>query len=117
MPINSRAKGCVGEREAANFLNELLGCNARRGQQFKGTPDSPDIVDAIPGVHIEVKRVEKLNILKALKKCAEDCHVEFGDKEIPMLLHRPNRAPWMVTIFAEDLILFAERILEVKNGN
>lgn len=111
--VNSRAKGCRGELEAAKFLNELLGCNARRSQQYCGTADSADVVDAIPGIHLEVKRVEKLNILQALQKASEDAAVEFGNEEIPMVLHRPNRARWMATIWAEDLVELSKKIIEV----
>ncbi len=55
MAINSIEKGKRGEREAAKFLNDMLGTSARRGQQRSGV-DVADIIDAIPGLHIEVKR-------------------------------------------------------------
>ena len=59
MTINSRAKGARGEREFAAFMREH-GYEAHRGQQFAGSADSPDVVHSIPGIHIEVKRVEAL---------------------------------------------------------
>jgi len=62
--INSRAKGGSGEREWANLLKSY-GIQARRGQQFKGTKDSPDVETELKHLHFEVKRVEKLNISKA----------------------------------------------------
>jgi hypothetical protein len=108
---NSRSKGKRGELEACHFLNDLLGTQARRGQQFKGTPDSPDIVDAIPGVHIEVKRVEALNVSKAMEQAVRD-----SGRDIPSVLHRKNREKWMITIQAEDLIQFTRKIFEVLKG-
>ena len=41
--INSRAKGARYERELARYFEEN-GFPARRGQQFAGGSDSPDVV-------------------------------------------------------------------------
>ena len=66
--MNSRQKGKVGEREFAALLREH-GFDARRGQQFSGSPDSPDVVsDALAWLHVEVKRVQNLNLTDA---CAQ----------------------------------------------
>jgi hypothetical protein len=40
----SRQKGKRGEREAAAELGQLLGVDARRGVQYQGGPESPDVV-------------------------------------------------------------------------
>ena len=61
--VNSRAKGARGERELAEILR-CYGFSARRGQQYRGGADSPDVM-GLPGIHIEVKRVERLNIYDA----------------------------------------------------
>ena len=61
---NSRAKGCRGEREIAKILREY-GYEARRGQQYSGFNGDADVV-GLPGYHIEVKRVENLNLDKAI---------------------------------------------------
>jgi Holliday junction resolvase len=45
--INSRAKGARAERECAKELERLFGCSARRGQQFSGSSDSPDVVTIV----------------------------------------------------------------------
>lgn len=56
--MNSRDKGKRGEREFASLLREH-GFDARRGQQFAGGADSPDVVsDALAWLHVEVKRVQ-----------------------------------------------------------
>lgn len=103
--VNSKQKGSAGEREASKVLNALLGTKCRRGQQYSGSPDSPDIV-GLPGVHIECKRVQKLNLEKALAQANED----KGEGDIPMIMHRKNGQPWLITIQAEDLLQFIERI-------
>ena len=60
--INSRQKGAAGERELANWLKQYEGVEARRGQQFSGSPDSPDVVHSMEGLHIECKQVEALSL-------------------------------------------------------
>lgn len=102
MPINSGNKGKVGEREWAKWLNANLGCQARRGRQYSGSPDSPDVVDkAIPGIQAEVKRVEQLQLDKAMAQAVSDS----GGK-IPYVAHRKNRTEWLVTVRACDLKAF-----------
>ena len=89
--INSRQKGCRGERE---WRDRLIahGYEARRGQQFSGGPDSPDVVCSLP-FHFEVKRVEKLNIEKAVTQSEGEC----GGK-MPVVAHKRNRGQWLVTM-------------------
>lgn len=96
MPINSRQKGAVGEREWAAFLSDK-GYPARRGQQFSGGTDSPDVVcETLGEIHWEVKRVQNLQVHKAIQQAIRDA----GSK-IPVLAHRRNGEPWLVTIPAE----------------
>lgn len=63
--MNSRTKGAVGEREVASMLRGY-GYKARRGQQYSGANGDADVV-GLPGIHIEVKRREKLNIYDAMQ--------------------------------------------------
>lgn len=95
---NSRAKGKRVELALAKFLREH-GHEARRGQQFSGSPDSPDIVHSIPGLHIECKGVEKLNIHNAMKQASEDS----GD-DTPCVCHKRNRGEWLITMRLEDFL-------------
>lgn len=96
---NSRQKGKRGERDAANALRRLFGWTARRTQQFKGTADSADVeVAETPEVFWEVKREEQLNVVRAVEAAAATA----GEK-LPVLLHRRNRTPWLVTVRLADL--------------
>lgn len=61
-----REKGKRGERELAGILRDY-GYDTRRGQQFCGSDGSADVV-GLPGIHIECKRVEKLNLLEAMEQ-------------------------------------------------
>jgi len=98
--INSREKGKTGEREFAALCREHGFKNARRGQQFNGL-EGKDVV-GLEGIHIEVKRVERLNIDKAMKQSIEDSK----EGEIPIVAHRRNREEWKVTMRAEDWLEF-----------
>jgi hypothetical protein len=101
--VNSRNKGKVGEREFASLLREN-GYDARRGQQFSGSPDSPDVVsDALAWLHVEVKRVQNLNLTDACVQAEGDCGrgVPAGHKKPWVVAHRRNHAPWLITMRAE----------------
>jgi len=98
MGLMSRNKGKAGEREAAAELRRLFGVEARRGRQYQGGDESPDVIADIPGVHIEVKRAEALRLYPALKQAIEDA----GDN-IPVILHRANRQPWVAIVRLDDL--------------
>lgn len=92
----SRDKGKRGELELANLLR-LHGYDARRGQQFSGANGDPDVV-GLPGIHIEVKRVEKLNLYQAMEQAKSDAR----EDEAPAVFHRRNGKYWLVTMELED---------------
>lgn len=102
---NSRAKGAVGEREAAQFLTQLFDVPVRRGCQFRGGPDSPDVI-GLDGLHIEVKRRERISVDKSLEQAKRDA----GPDITPALLHRSNRTRWKLTFYAEDVHRLVEAI-------
>lgn len=56
----------------------------------------------LPGIHIEVKRVERLNVGEAMGQAIRDAG-RFHDG-VPVLFHRRNRQPWLVTMRFEDWI-------------
>ena len=94
---NSRRKGAEGEREIAKILRGY-GYDARRGQQYSGANGDADVV-GLPGAHIEVKRVEALNIDKAMEQSKRDAR-----GEIPAVFHRKNGKEWKATVRLEDFI-------------
>ena len=95
---NSRRKGKDGELEWANVLKGH-GYDAHRGQQYKGGGDSPDVT-GLPGIHQEVKRTNHFRLYDALEQSRNDAH----DTEIPIVVHRPDRRPWVVVMDAEDFL-------------
>ena len=94
--MNSRDKGKRGERELANALKEY-GYETRRGQQYSGANGDADVV-GLPDIHIECKRVEKLNIYEAVRQSIRDAR--YFEK--PTVMHRRNNAPWLVTMMLDD---------------
>jgi Holliday junction resolvase len=99
----SRNKGKRGEREVAEFLR-THGIPARRGQQFSGGPDSPDVTHDLDGFHFEVKRAETFRLYKALEQAID----ERRQGDIPVVWHRPNGRPWVVVLRAEDFLTLAK---------
>jgi Holliday junction resolvase len=96
--MNSRAKGARGERELARKLREYGYSNAKRSQQYCGANGDADIIDALPGIHIECKRVERLNIDEAMLQAIRDRR----EGEYPAVFHRKNNGKWMVTMLLDD---------------
>ena len=94
--MNSKRKGSAGERELAHVLSEY-GYECRRTQQYCGnTGDASDVV-GLDYIHIECKRVENLNINKAMAQARRDAKNGF-----PAVFHRRNRDTWKVTMDLED---------------
>lgn len=96
MTINSRDKGARGEREWAAFLKSH-GYEARRGQQFSGGWDNPDVIHSVPGVHFEVKRTDRLRLYPAMEQAQDEC----GDKT-PVVAYRANNKGWLIVQTAES---------------
>ena len=102
--MNSRQKGARGERELASKLREY-GYEARRGQQYSGASGDPDVI-GLPGIHIECKRVERLNLEDAMAQSKRDAR----QGEIPTVMHRKNNCEWFVTMRLEDWIEFYKEV-------
>ena len=97
MGSKSQRKGAAGERELAQILREYgYSCDRGGSLSFGEVAD----ITGLPGIHIEVKRVEKLNVCEAMEQSIRDS--ERMDDGMPVLFHRRNRKPWLVTMRLED---------------
>ena len=96
--MNSRQKGKRGELELSKKLREY-GYEARRGQQYNGADGSADVL-GLPGIHIECKRVERLNLEDAMAQSKRDAR----EGEIPTVMHRKNNCKWLVTLDIDDFM-------------
>ena len=95
--MNSRQKGARGERELAKKLREY-GYECRRGQQYSGV-EGEDVV-GLDGIHIECKRVERLQLTDAMLQSKRDTK----DGQIPVVMHKKNNEDWMCTMLLDDWI-------------
>lgn len=89
---NSRSKGARGEREVAGILRDY-GYHCRRGQQYSGANGDADVV-GLPGIHIEVKRRERLDFYGAVDQSKRDARPD----ELPAVFSRRNGSEWLVTM-------------------
>jgi len=103
--VNSRAKGARAEREMAREWVRVFGGQARRGQQFAGGTDSPDVISSYENLHLEVKRVEAGNPYVWMDQAVRDA----GDK-VPVVLHRRNGRDWLLIVRLEDGPRLAQEI-------
>lgn len=97
MGKSSQRKGADGERELVSILQRSGYQVERGGSETFGTV--PDVI-GLPGVHIEVKRVEKLNVSMAMDQAIRDAE-RFRDGA-PTVFHRRNREQWLVTMRLTD---------------
>ncbi len=96
---NSNRKGKRGELELAKWLSER-GHTARRGQQYRGGGDSPDVVcDSLP-LHFEVKRTERLRLHEAVEQAIADA----AEGQTPVVAYRASRRPWLAILKLDDLL-------------
>ena len=98
MAINSRKKGVRGEAQLASILREY-GYETRRGQQYCGANGDADVV-GIPRLHIECKRVERLNVYDAVAQSERDAR----EGEVPVVMHRKNNCKWLVTLSLDEFM-------------
>ena len=115
--INSRQKGAAGERELSHEIKRVLGWagieteSNRTAQHCGDSGDSDVLIHQLPQVFAEVKRVERLNVQEAMDKAARQAEVAG---KIPVLFHRRNRQPWLVTLKLDQLPQFAEMLEAAK---
>jgi Holliday junction resolvase len=96
--MNSNAKGKRGERELAKELT-FYGYTARRSQQYCGANGDADVI-GLPHLHIECKRVERLQIENAMRQSL----IDKKPNEIACVMHRKNNYPWLVTLTLRDFM-------------
>jgi len=111
MGSRSKQKGKRGEREAAAELGQLLGVDARRGVQYHGGPDSPDVVLEGVAIHVEAKRTERLTLWPAIDQAVADAPTG----SVPIVWHRPNRRGSVVIVETARLVDLAREVVRAAD--
>ena len=100
MPVNSKQKGARFERVLASKLREY-GYSARRTAQYCGkTGDASDVV-GLPGIHIEAKHQERMQLYDWIAQAKRD---SAGTKSLPAVFHKKNNAAILVTMELDDFM-------------
>lgn len=110
MATNGKRKGKEGELELAHKLKEY-GYDCKRSVQYCGTNGDADVL-GLPNIHIECKRVEKLNIYDAIEQAKSDAK---GDN-LPAVFHRKNRSKWLVTMELDKFMEIYKAYEEAVNS-
>lgn len=105
MAVNSKQKGARFERQLASRFREY-GYDARRTAQYCGnTGDASDVV-GLPGIHIEAKHQERMQLYDWMSQAKRDA---AGTDKLPAVFHKKNNASILVTMEFEDWMrLFSE---------
>lgn len=112
--MNSRQKGARGERELRDIFRGWGYTDARRGQQYCGASGDADVI-GLPDIHVECKRVERLDLYGAVTQAVSDARAG----EMPAVFHRRDRREWLVTMPIEEwrkLYEAYELMQETKKG-
>ena len=100
MPVNSKAKGARFERSLASIFRDY-GYQARRTAQYCGnTGDASDVI-GLPGIHIEAKHQERMQLYDWMAQAKRDSE---GTGRIPAVFHKKNNAPILVTMELDDFM-------------
>lgn len=102
MPVNSKQKGARFERLLASKFREY-GYEARRTAQYCGnTGDASDVV-GLPGLHIEAKHQERMQLYDWHAQAKRDA-AAGGENRLPVVFHKKNNAPILVTMELDDFM-------------
>jgi Holliday junction resolvase len=97
----SQRKGRTAERELSEVLRGY-GYEARPGRPVSFGAE-PDVI-ALPGLHIECKRCERLQLPAWFEQSERDAQ-RMGDGS-PVVIFRRNRKPWMIALKLEDFMRY-----------
>ena len=90
----SRDKGASAEREVVRMFRDAGWPDAHRTSNGRAQIGRGDIEGLGGGLHVEVKRQERLNVPAAFDQVTRDAR----PLDLPCLIHRPSRHPWMLTM-------------------
>lgn len=107
---SSQLKGKAGEREVADMLFYATGKMVTRN--LDQTRNGGHDLDGVPGLSIEVKRQERLNINTWWKQTTRQANQVEG---IPVLAYRQNYKPWKFIVTNEKVYMDKPTFLDWLN--
>lgn len=103
---SSRTKGKNAELELMHILRDFYGYPVRRGKVYYHESD----VVGLPGIHIEVKRRDPLDLRGAMRQAVREAKEKDGG--IPTVFARTDRKPWLVCALINDIARMDRQVLE-----
>lgn len=101
MAINSKQKGARFERLLASIFRDYGYSDSRRTSQYCGnTGDASDVV-GLPGIHVEAKHQEKMQLYDWMDQAKRDAEAS-GTGRIPVVFHKKNNHEILVTMRIDD---------------
>lgn len=101
MTINSKQKGARFERLLVSKFREYGYKDSRRTAQYCGnTGDASDVV-GLPGIHIEAKHQERMQLYDWMDQAKRDSQ---GSGNFPVVFHKKNNAEILVTMRFDDFM-------------
>ena len=101
--INSKSKGKRGELDLVHSLRDAGFPDVKRSVQYCGKATGTADLVGLPGVHVEAKNVERLNIWEALSQSKRDSEAD-GNGDIPAVFFKRNRSGWYVAMPLSDFV-------------
>lgn len=105
MGAMSKHKGASFERQIANIFKDR-GFKARRSAQYCGNSGEAADVIGVDGIHIECKAQERMHLYDWMAQAERDAN---GSGNIPVVIHKQNRKPILVTMKLDDWLDMFER--------
>ena len=107
----SRRKGAKFERDMVHTMRKVMpGCGAKRGFQYRGTSDQPDV--DIPYFFIECKHGKKPVVRSALRQA-----IDNTDGRSPLAIIKDDREDPFVVMKLDDFLAFVNEWWTNKNVN
>ena len=97
----SRDKGKRAELQLAHIWQDAGYKDAKRAVQHSGRGNGRGDLIGIPRINCESKAVERLNVRTAYEQAVDNAE---GTNELPVVCHKKDRKPWLVTLSLEDFI-------------
>jgi Holliday junction resolvase len=97
MAVNSKQKGARFERLLASRFREY-GYEAKRTAQYCGNTGEAADVDGLPGIHVEAKHQERMQLYEWMAQAKRDAE---GTGRLPAVFHKKNNAEILVTMELE----------------